>query len=44
MIKRTQKNKIKTDKQLKEFIKSGGRKDALKDFNLILKKSVGVKK
>lgn len=35
---------IKNTKQLNEFIKSGGRKGALSDFNKVLKKAAGEKK
>ena len=35
---------LKNTKTLKEFIKKGGRKGALQDFNLVLRKAVGVKK
>jgi hypothetical protein len=34
----------KNKKELNQFIKSGGRNGALKDFNLVVKKAVGEKK
>lgn len=42
--KRNHKNQNTKDLKLVEFLKSGGRKGALNDFNLVLKKAVGVKK
>jgi hypothetical protein len=42
MVKKVLKNK--EDQKLLKFLKSGGRKGALQDFNVVLKKAVGVKK